>query len=54
MKELIIRATWKSSHRVEVPDNYEFTGGLDEEWADQIDTSTAELTDWEVTEVENH
>lgn len=49
-KEIGVRCTWSSYHTVEVPDDYVFTGRLDEEWADQVDTSTAELIDWERTD----
>lgn len=46
MKELRITCTWRSTHTVEVPDDYQPGGTLDEEWADQVDATTAELTDW--------
>jgi len=47
MKELRIRCFWETIHTVEVPDDYIPCGILDEEWADQVDTSTAELVDWD-------
>lgn len=47
MKEIRVRTFWEASHTVEVPDDYEPEGGLDEEWADQVDSGTAELVDWE-------
>lgn len=47
MKTLQIRCVWETSHEVEVPDDYEPGSTLDEEWADQVDTSTASLVDWE-------
>lgn len=50
MKEITIRCEWVSTHRVEVPDDYVFIGRLDDEWADQVDTRTAELVDWERTD----
>lgn len=46
MKEIRITCVWRSDHTIEVPDDYEFTGTLDDEWADQVDTSGAELVDW--------
>lgn len=48
MKTLNIRCEWYSNHKVEVPDDYEYTGSLDDEWADQVDPSTASLFDWEI------
>lgn len=47
MKKITVYATWKSTHRLEVPDDFDgdlFT--LDEDILDEIDTSTAELYDW--------
>lgn len=49
MKEIRIRCEWSSTHTVEVPDDYEFTGALDDEWADQVDAHTSELVDWQLT-----
>jgi hypothetical protein len=46
VKTIEIRCRWESTHAVEVPDDYEFGGGLDSEWADQVDASTASLVDW--------
>ncbi len=48
MKEIHIITTWRSTDIVEVPDDYEVGNTLDEEWADQVDASGAELVDWEV------
>lgn len=48
MKELRIECTWRTTHTVEVPDDYEPTGGLDDEWADQVNSGPAELIDWEI------
>lgn len=47
MKTVHVTCTWRSNHAVEVPDNYQIGSTLDEEWADQVDSSTAELVDWE-------
>lgn len=54
--EIAITAVWKSHHTIEVPtedaDRIRDTiraGGLPEEAADQIDASTAELTDWDLS-----
>jgi hypothetical protein len=48
MKTVDVTCTWRSTTRVEVPDGYEFDGGLDPAWADQVDPSTAELVDWTI------
>lgn len=50
MRTITIETTWRSVQTVEVPDDYEFTGGLDEEWADQVDAAGASLVDWDVQE----
>jgi hypothetical protein len=47
VKELHVTCTWRSSHVVEVPDDYEGGSTLDDEWADQVDSQIAELVDWE-------
>jgi hypothetical protein len=43
-----VTATWRSTTEVEVPDDYEFNGSIDEVWAEQIDSASAELVDWDV------
>lgn len=47
-KTITISATWKSTHTVEVPVGYEPTGGIDDEWADQVTSEVASLVDWEI------
>ena len=47
MKEIHIRCEWVSDHVVEVPDDYEWSGGLDDEWADQLTPQRAEIFSWE-------
>lgn len=51
MKTVRIRCTWKATITAEVPDDFEGSSNLNEwpdEVVDQIDSSTAELVDWEV------
>ena len=48
MKTIMIRTTWTATHEVEVPDDYEFGSGLDDEWIHQVDAHTAELIDWDL------
>lgn len=47
MKTLTVYAKWRSTHTVEVPDDFEDDGTLNEVWADQVDPSGAYLADWE-------
>lgn len=47
-KTIRVRCRWDSTHDVEVPDDYVWTGRLDDAWADQVyanDPSTT-LVDW--------
>lgn len=46
MKTIHIETTWKSIDAVEVPDDFDLGGTLDDEWADQVDANGAYLTDW--------
>jgi hypothetical protein len=51
MKKIIVNCIWKSTHEVEVPDDFTDTGNLNDfpsEALDEIDSHTAELTDWVV------
>ena len=48
MKTLRIRTYWEAVEEVEVPDDYEWTGNLDNEWADQVDAHASSITDWEL------
>lgn len=55
--ELTVHAVWKTTTTVELPDGMTpeqgrealAGGGLPEWLAEQLDTTTAELTDWEVS-----
>lgn len=50
-EEITITATWRSTSRVEVPKGWRPDGVPLTEWpddvADAVDTSNAELVDWE-------
>lgn len=51
MKTITVTCTWRSTHEVEVPDDFTDTGHLDDfppEALEEITASTAELTDWAV------
>lgn len=51
MKTITVTATWRSTHDVEVPDDFTDTGSLSDfpaEALDEIDSHTAELVDWTV------
>ena len=50
MKTIHIELVWRSVQTVEVPEDYVFTGTLDEEWTYQIDLNIAELVDWDIVE----
>lgn len=50
MKTITITCTWRSTHDVEVPDDFEVTGNLGDFPPDVLDEMTsenAELVDWE-------
>lgn len=49
-KTMTVHVTWRSTQEVEVPDDYEFNGGLDDEWVGQVDINCAEMVDWDLTE----
>lgn len=49
MKTVTVECTWRSTHYVEVPDDFEDTGCLDkipEEILVEMTSETAELVDW--------
>lgn len=46
-KTITIRCTWVSLHEVEVPHDYIIGGSIDDEWIDQVDSTWAELVDWD-------
>lgn len=51
MRKVTVTATWRSTHEVEVPDDFRDTGVLGDfppEALDEIDSHTAELVDWTV------
>jgi hypothetical protein len=51
MKEITVEATWRSSHTVEVPDDFQDTGHLEDfpnEALEQMTSEVAELVDWRV------
>lgn len=51
MKTVTVSCTWKSTHEVEVPDDFQDTGSLSDfpqEALEEMDSHTAELTDWTV------
>ena len=48
-KTITVSCTWKSTHQVEVPVDYQPSSKIDDEWADQVDPGGAYLADWEVT-----
>jgi hypothetical protein len=51
MKVITVDCTWKSTHRVEVPDDFTDTGSLDDFPAgalEEMSSQTADLTDWTV------
>ena len=50
VKEITIHCTWRSSHTVEVPDDFEVPGNLSSfppDVLEQMTPLTAELADWE-------
>lgn len=51
MKTVTVTCTWKSTHEIEVPDDFTDTGHLDDfpaEALEEMNVSAAELTDWTV------
>jgi hypothetical protein len=48
VKWITVHLTWQNSQTVEVPDDFEDDGTLGE-WADEVDTLGAYLSDWEFT-----
>ena len=53
MRQVRVSATWKSTQTLEVPDDHPKIGSEDlrgvlDASGDDIDTSGAELTDWEI------
>lgn len=51
MKTIVVTATWRSTHEIEVPDEFEDWGNLNDfppEALNEINTTTAELVDWKV------
>jgi hypothetical protein len=51
MKEIEVECTWRSTHTVEVPDDFTDTGYLEDfppEAVEQMDAKAAELVDWRV------
>lgn len=51
MKTITVTCTWKSTHQVEVPDDFTDTGSLNDfppEALEEMSAHTAELTDWTV------
>jgi hypothetical protein len=49
-KEIDVTCTWRTTHRVEVPEDFVVTGNLSDfppGVLDQIDSHNAELVDWE-------
>lgn len=51
MRTVRVRCTWRSDHVVEVPDDFEDTGNLEDFPAEALEEMTpvaAELTDWKV------
>ena len=52
-KTIRVRATWESSHEIEVPDDFRDTGRLDDfpdEALQEITSDCASLVDWTVSE----
>lgn len=51
MKTVTVECTWKSTHDIEVPDDFADTGHLDDfpaEALEEMTASAAELTDWHI------
>ena len=51
MKTVTVECTWRSTHAVEVPDDFTDTGDLNDfppEALEQMTSATAALTDWRV------
>jgi hypothetical protein len=51
MRAVTVTCTWTSVHDIEVPDDFADTGRLSDfsaEALEQMDSHTAELTDWTV------
>jgi hypothetical protein len=46
VKAIRVTVRWESDHEVEVPDDYEWTGELDDVWADQVYPTSAWPVDW--------
>ena len=52
MKTITVECTWRSSHRIEVPEDFTDTGHLGDfppEALEEMNTAGAELVDWRVT-----
>ena len=50
-RTITVECVWKSTHTVEVPDDFIDSGHLDDfpqEALEEMDATTAELTDWYV------
>jgi hypothetical protein len=50
VKTITITCTWRSTHEIEVPDDFvvpSTLSGFPPEVLDEIDSHTAELVDWE-------
>lgn len=49
-KQIVVRTEWRSHHLLEVPEDWEWDGSLGALLEhDDLDSRTAELIDWEVT-----
>jgi hypothetical protein len=51
VRTVTVTCTWRSTHEVEVPDDFADTGQLEDfppEALDEMSATTAELTDWTV------
>jgi hypothetical protein len=51
MKTVSVECLWKSTHAVQVPDDFKDTGNLNDfpaEALEEMSAHTAELTDWTV------
>jgi hypothetical protein len=51
MREVTVECTWRSTHTVDVPDDFKDTGSLSDFPADaleEMNAQTAELVDWTV------
>lgn len=53
MKEVTVRSTWRATSVIEVPDDFVVTQDINEwpeDLLEQVDSSGAELVDWEMIE----